>query len=403
MDATELFAPLGPGYDRWGSMLSFGQDPRWRRFLVSRIDAGPTDTVLDVATGTAAVALELVRQKDCFVVGIDRTRRDARGGASTRRARRRLAEGPAQSKATRARCRSRTGSSTRSRSRTCSATSTILPSTLRELRARGQARRDDRGPRVRRPRWHLAPAVGALDARRPAGCRAADRQRLARGRHVPQPVDPRASTSSGRSRVCSTAWREAGIEHVQTRRLSVGGGVVTWGRKKSRKAGVLRAPPWRLARLRDAAAPAVHALASVVCRARRRPRTALSPQPAALGARGVLPGDGRRRARARRAEGPTAAHADPDAACWSPSPWSSLAGAVAIGIGAAHAWGWSGCSSSSRSARSPCPRTTSSWRFTTTAALRSLWGAFPVLTGYFVEAQTIRLEAVAGGRVRLPR
>ena len=73
MDATELFAPLGPGYDRWGTVLSFGQDPRWRRFLVSRIDAGPTDTVLDVATGTAAVALELVRQKDCFVVGVDLT------------------------------------------------------------------------------------------------------------------------------------------------------------------------------------------------------------------------------------------------------------------------------------------------------------------------------------------
>src|SRR3954463_5473199 len=73
MDARALFAPLGPGYDRWGSVLSFGQDPRWRRFLVSRIDARPTDTVLDVATGTAAVALELVRQKDCFVVGVDQS------------------------------------------------------------------------------------------------------------------------------------------------------------------------------------------------------------------------------------------------------------------------------------------------------------------------------------------
>src|SRR5258708_12850078 len=73
MDAATLFAPLGPTYERWGSVLSFGQDPRWRRFLVSRIDAGPTDTVLDVATGTAAVARELVRQKDCFVVGIDQS------------------------------------------------------------------------------------------------------------------------------------------------------------------------------------------------------------------------------------------------------------------------------------------------------------------------------------------
>src|SRR4051794_16535302 len=73
MDAATLFAPLGPTYDRWGAVLSFGQDPRWRRFLVSHVDAGPTDTVLDVATGTAAVALELVRQKDCFVIGVDQS------------------------------------------------------------------------------------------------------------------------------------------------------------------------------------------------------------------------------------------------------------------------------------------------------------------------------------------
>jgi demethylmenaquinone methyltransferase / 2-methoxy-6-polyprenyl-1,4-benzoquinol methylase len=71
--ARELFAPLGPTYDRYGALLSFGQDPRWRRFLVSRVEAGPHDTVLDVATGTAAVALELVRQKDCFVWGVDQS------------------------------------------------------------------------------------------------------------------------------------------------------------------------------------------------------------------------------------------------------------------------------------------------------------------------------------------
>jgi hypothetical protein len=39
--ALELFAPLGPTYDRYANLLSFGQDPRWRRFLVSRIDARP--------------------------------------------------------------------------------------------------------------------------------------------------------------------------------------------------------------------------------------------------------------------------------------------------------------------------------------------------------------------------
>lgn len=71
--ARELFAPLGPTYDRYAALLSFMQDPRWRHFLVSRVRAGPEDTVLDVATGTAAVAIELVRRHGCSVVGVDQS------------------------------------------------------------------------------------------------------------------------------------------------------------------------------------------------------------------------------------------------------------------------------------------------------------------------------------------
>jgi demethylmenaquinone methyltransferase/2-methoxy-6-polyprenyl-1,4-benzoquinol methylase len=71
--ARELFAPLGPTYDRYARLLSFGQDPRWRRFLVSRVSVGPTETVLDVATGTAAVAIELARRTGCSVVGLDQS------------------------------------------------------------------------------------------------------------------------------------------------------------------------------------------------------------------------------------------------------------------------------------------------------------------------------------------
>ena len=71
--AIDLFAPLGSTYDRYAHVLSFGQDPRWRRFLVNRVAAGPGETVLDVATGTGAVAIELVRQKGCRVVGLDQS------------------------------------------------------------------------------------------------------------------------------------------------------------------------------------------------------------------------------------------------------------------------------------------------------------------------------------------
>ncbi len=71
--ARRLFADLPINYDRMAALLSFGQDPRWRRFMVSRI---PRDgaRVLDVATGTAAVALELVRERDAqWVLGLDQS------------------------------------------------------------------------------------------------------------------------------------------------------------------------------------------------------------------------------------------------------------------------------------------------------------------------------------------
>ncbi|MBA2569326.1 MAG: class I SAM-dependent methyltransferase [Actinobacteria bacterium] len=71
--ARALFAPLPASYDRWSRLLSLGQDPRWRRFLVSRVDAGPGRSVLDVATGTGAVAIELAQQQGCDVVGVDQS------------------------------------------------------------------------------------------------------------------------------------------------------------------------------------------------------------------------------------------------------------------------------------------------------------------------------------------
>jgi demethylmenaquinone methyltransferase/2-methoxy-6-polyprenyl-1,4-benzoquinol methylase len=69
--ARALFAPLGPTYDRVGAVLSFGQDPRWRRFLVDRLprDGG---RVLDVATGTGLVAQALLA-RGFRVTGLDQS------------------------------------------------------------------------------------------------------------------------------------------------------------------------------------------------------------------------------------------------------------------------------------------------------------------------------------------
>lgn len=71
--ARRLFAPLGPTYDRYARLLSLGQEARWRRFLVSRVEARSGDLVLDVATGTAAVAIELALTHRCDVVGLDQS------------------------------------------------------------------------------------------------------------------------------------------------------------------------------------------------------------------------------------------------------------------------------------------------------------------------------------------
>jgi demethylmenaquinone methyltransferase/2-methoxy-6-polyprenyl-1,4-benzoquinol methylase len=72
-EALELFAPLPRHYDAVAAVLSFGQDPRWRRTMVESVRAAPTDRVLDVATGTGLVAQALVRRYGCDVVGLDQS------------------------------------------------------------------------------------------------------------------------------------------------------------------------------------------------------------------------------------------------------------------------------------------------------------------------------------------
>jgi demethylmenaquinone methyltransferase/2-methoxy-6-polyprenyl-1,4-benzoquinol methylase len=71
--ALDLFAGLPRRYDAAGAVLSFGQDPRWRKAMVGKVEAGPEDRVLDVATGTGMVAAALVRRYGCHVVGLDQS------------------------------------------------------------------------------------------------------------------------------------------------------------------------------------------------------------------------------------------------------------------------------------------------------------------------------------------
>ena len=86
--AQRLFTPLPSRYDRLAEILSMGQNGRWRRAMVDRIAAraaggtgaaGETGAatgealVLDVASGTAGVALQLASRTGARVVGVDLT------------------------------------------------------------------------------------------------------------------------------------------------------------------------------------------------------------------------------------------------------------------------------------------------------------------------------------------
>ena len=78
--ARRLFDGLPNRYDRLAEWLSFGQNGQWRRALVDAVaDAKPT-AILDVATGTAGVALALRAATDATVIGVDLTEAMLRQG-----------------------------------------------------------------------------------------------------------------------------------------------------------------------------------------------------------------------------------------------------------------------------------------------------------------------------------
>ena len=221
--ALELFAPLGDTYDRVGAVLSFGQDPRWRRFLVSRLppDGGH---VLDVATGTGLVADRLL-ERGFAVTGLDQSE------GMLEVARRRLA----------------------GRAEVVLGTADALPfadasfdhltftyllryvddpgATLCELarvvKPGGTVAMLEFGlPRgIWRRLWDLHCAVGL-----PLGGRVVSREWATVGRFLGPSI--RAFHERYPGDTLLEPWRQAGIGVLHLRRLSLGGGVVVWGRRE---------------------------------------------------------------------------------------------------------------------------------------------------------------------------
>jgi len=69
----EMFGAIAPRYDFLNRMLSFGIDRKWRRFAVRQITYSEGGTILDVATGTGDVALEIATQTppSVRITGVD--------------------------------------------------------------------------------------------------------------------------------------------------------------------------------------------------------------------------------------------------------------------------------------------------------------------------------------------
>jgi demethylmenaquinone methyltransferase/2-methoxy-6-polyprenyl-1,4-benzoquinol methylase len=222
--ARTLFAPLGPTYDRYAALLSFGQDPRWRRFLVSRVKADPRDTVLDVATGTGAVARELLAHKGCTVVGLDQSPEmlaEARRRLPTNV---QLVEGTAE--ALPFPDASFDGLTFTYLLRYVADPAAALRELARVVRPGGTiAGLEFAVPRgVWRPLWELYVRVGLPLAGRAISTGWAE---------VGDFLGPSIREFYERwpeARLLDS-WRAAGIADVRARRLSLGGGIVTWGRR----------------------------------------------------------------------------------------------------------------------------------------------------------------------------
>ena len=228
--ARDLFADLGHRYDALGEVLSFGQNARWRRAMIERVlEAGPR-RVLDVATGTAGVARQIARRTGASVVGLDLSEEMLREG------RRRVALGPDATRITLVLGRAEELPFPDAAFDACTFTYLLRyvgdpAATLRELArvlAPGapMASLDfavPRGPLLH-PAWWvytraLLPVGGLLGGRswvRVGRFLGPSISRFARDQPVPALVD---------------SWRDAGMTDVGWRTMSLGGGLIMWGRR----------------------------------------------------------------------------------------------------------------------------------------------------------------------------
>ena len=227
--ALALFAGLERRYDLLSALLSFGQDPRWRRAMVAAVEATPAQRVLDVATGTGLVAQELVRRYRCSVVGLDQS------AAMLAGARERLAREPRLAE----RIELVEGQAEQlgfADAEFDHLTFTYLlryvddpAATLAELarvvRPGGRIVSLEFGlpePPLWRPLWRLYTRIALPGAGRLFG-----RDWYEVGRFLGPSIEELYDRWPLRRQL--ELWEGAGISDLRQRRMSLGGGVVTWG------------------------------------------------------------------------------------------------------------------------------------------------------------------------------
>jgi demethylmenaquinone methyltransferase/2-methoxy-6-polyprenyl-1,4-benzoquinol methylase len=228
-EALELFRGLPGRYDALSAALSFWQDPRWRRALVSAVAPRAGDRVLDVATGTGMVAAELLARADCTVVGIDQS---AEMLAAARRrfaaeadARVELIEG--QAEALPFADESFDALTFTYLLRYVDDPAATMPELARVLRAGGRIASLEFGVppwAPARAAWRLYTAIGL-----PVLGRMASREWFEVGRFLGPSI--RGFYERHPLERIADYWRQAGLEDVQVRRMSLGGGVIMVARK----------------------------------------------------------------------------------------------------------------------------------------------------------------------------
>lgn len=69
----EMFSSIAHRYDLLNRLLSFGRDRYWRRFGISQLPEISHGVFLDVATGTADIAIEIAKRypSEVKIIGVD--------------------------------------------------------------------------------------------------------------------------------------------------------------------------------------------------------------------------------------------------------------------------------------------------------------------------------------------